>query len=200
MKNNRIGNSLKAVLAFGVIAMSVIACSEKQDAPVVEEEVVEEVAETPVDAPQFNDAQIAHIVVIADQIDVDYGKVALEKSKNEEVIHFAQSMVSDHEQIIKSATELVEKLGVTPEDNDLSKSLLEGQQTILEQFKGLEGAEFDKAYIDNEVAYHEAVIGAVKEILIPSAQNQELKQALTDVMPLLEHHLEMAKMAQAKIQ
>lgn len=145
------------------------------------------------------DAEIANIVVVANQIDVDYGKLALEKSKNEMVRKFAETMINDHNNIIKSASDLVGQLGVTPKDNPTSQSLLDGQKEVLNTLKGLQGKDFDKAYMENEVSYHEAVIAAVKNTLIPSASNEQLKQALVDVSPLLDHHLEMAKIEEAKV-
>lgn len=151
------------------------------------------------DAPELSDPEIAHIAVTANQIDVDYGKLALEKTQDPEARKFAQTMINDHENIINQASALVQKLGVTPEDNAVSKSLIDQQNETMEKLKGLDGEAFAKAYIDNEVAYHDAVIGAVKSLLIPQSQNADLKETLTKVMPLLEHHLEMAQMAQKNL-
>lgn len=152
------------------------------------------------DKTKLSDAQIASIVVTANQIDVDYGKLALEKSTNSIAKKYAETMIKDHENIIKSASDLVGKLGVTPDsDNEVTKSLLDGQKDVLSKLKATEGADFDKAYIDNEVGYHQSVIDAVKNVLIPQADNEELKKALEDVTPLLEHHLEMAKENQSQI-
>ncbi len=150
-------------------------------------------------APKVTDPEIASIAVTANQIDVNYGKIALKKSHNTEVRHFAQSMVQDHESIIKQAVDLAHKLGVTPKMNATTQSLLKGEKTTTAKLNKLKGKAFDKAYIDNEVAYHEAVISTVKNVLIPQAKNQELKDLLVKVSPLLDHHLEMAKMAQAKV-
>lgn len=152
------------------------------------------------DKTKLSDAQIASIVVTANQIDIDYGKVAQEKATNSIAEKYAATMIRDHGDIIKSASELAEKLGVTPDDNnDVTKSLLDGQKEVMSKLKAAEGKDFNQAYIDNEVAYHESVIDAVKNVLIPQTDNEELKQALIDVSPLLEHHLEMAKENQKQI-
>lgn len=151
------------------------------------------------DAVKLNDAQIAHIAVVANQIDVDYGKVARQKSDNFEVKKFAETMIRDHESIIDQATALAAKLGVTPEDNDISKSLIAQQRETLKLLKSANKKDFARIYIDNEVAYHQAVIDAVRNVLIPQTQNEELKQTLIKVMPLLEHHLHMAQEAQNRI-
>lgn len=148
--------------------------------------------------PQLSDPEIASVAVTANQVDVHYGKIALKKSHNEAIRKFAQNMVQDHSAVIKQAVTLAKKLGVTPKDNAVTQSLLEGEKKAVKTLKTKEGKAFDKAYIDNEVAYHKAVISAVKNILIPQAKNQQLKDLLTKVSPVLEQHLEHAKRVQAK--
>lgn len=151
------------------------------------------------DGPNLTDPEIASIAVTANQIDVDYGKIALKKATNADAKKFAQTMIDDHTSIINQAVALAKKLGVTPKTNDVTKSLLKGAAKTKKDLESKKGKAFNKAYIDNEVAYHEAVISTIKNVLIPQTQNAELKALLQKVMPLLDHHLEMAKMAQSKI-
>jgi putative membrane protein len=151
------------------------------------------------DKPGPTDAQIAAIVVTANQVDIDAGKLAKEMSKNADVKAFADQMISDHTGVNKSATDLVTKLKVTPQDNDTSKSLKKGGDDNLKNLKTLKGAEFDRAYIDHEVAYHQDVINALDNTLIPSAKNKELKDLLVSVRPAFEAHLAHAKEVQAKL-
>jgi putative membrane protein len=150
-------------------------------------------------AQGVNDAQIAHIVVTANQVDIDAGKLAASKGSNAEVKKFGQQMVTDHTGVNKQATELVTKLKVKPEDNPTSQSLKEGGEKTMARLKGLSGAEFDKAYIENEVNYHQAVLDAVDKTLIPSASNADLKALLVKVRPAFVAHLEHAKKIQGSI-
>jgi putative membrane protein len=145
---------------------------------------------------KLTDAEIASVAVTANQIDIDYAKIAQKKSKNASVLRFAKTMSDDHAAIIAKAVKLVTKLNVTPKDNAVSKSLLDGALKTKKALNSKSGKAFDKAYIDNEVAYHKAVINAVKTLLIPQAKNQELKALLQSVMPLLKTHLEHAEMVQ----
>ena len=69
-----------------------------------------------------NDAQIAGIVVAANTVDIDAGRLADGKAESKEVKQFAQQMVTDHTGVNKQASALVEKLKVTPEDSATSKS------------------------------------------------------------------------------
>lgn len=150
-------------------------------------------------APGPTDAQIAAIVVTANTVDIDAGKFAKSKSKSKEVKKFAQQMVTDHTSVNKSATDLVKKLKVTPEENDTSKSLKQGGDENIAKLKTLKGAEFDKAYIDHEVSYHETVLSALDTTLIPHAQNAELKALLEKVRPAFVAHLEHAKHLQGTL-
>jgi putative membrane protein len=108
-------------------------------------------------------------------------------------------MVTDHTGVNKQAVALVTKLKVTPEDNDTAKSLYSGGTANVANLKTLKGKDFDKAYIDHEVAYHQAVIDAVDKTLIPGAKNEELKALLVKVRPAFVAHLEHAKMIQADL-
>ena len=118
-------------------------------------------------AQGVNDAQIASIVLTANQVDIDAGKLATAKSRNPEVKKFGQLMVTDHTGVNKSATELVQKLKVLPQDNPTSQTLKAGGLKNVTQLKTLNGAEFDKAYIDHEVEYHQSVLDALDKTLIP---------------------------------
>jgi putative membrane protein len=148
---------------------------------------------------QVTDPQIAKIVVTANQVDIDAGKLAVSKSTNPEIKKFAQTMVTDHTGVNKQAVALVTKLKVTPADNDTAKSLYDGGKSNVTALKALKGKEFDKAYIDHEVAYHTAVLEAVDKTLIPGAKNEELKALLVKVRPAFVAHLEHAKMVQASV-
>ncbi|HET7287914.1 MAG TPA: DUF4142 domain-containing protein, partial [Pyrinomonadaceae bacterium] len=148
-------------------------------------------------AQGVNDAQIASIVVTANQVDIDAGKLAQSTSANAEVKALAERMITDHTAVNKSATELVAKLKVTPQDNPTSQSLKAGRDKNLAYLKTLKGAAFDKAYVDHEIAYHQQVIDALDKTLLPGATNDELKALLIKVRPAFVAHLEHAKHLQS---
>jgi len=150
-------------------------------------------------AQGVDDAQIASIVVTANQVDIDAGKLASSMGSNAEVKKFGQQMATDHAGVNKQAVELVTKLKVTPKDNPTSMSLKEGGEANVASLKKLQGAAFDKAYIDHEVAYHQQVLDAIDKTLIPSASNAELKALLVKVRPAFVAHLEHAKMVQSSL-
>lgn len=145
----------------------------------------------------ISDAQIAAIVVTANQVDIDAGQLAVSRSTNDKVKAFAQLMVTDHTGVNQAATELVTRLKVTPQSSATSAALKAGGDKNLAHLKTLEGAAFDRAYVDHEYAYHQQVIDALDKTLIPGATNAELKALLIKVRPAFIAHRDHARMLQS---
>jgi putative membrane protein len=145
------------------------------------------------------DAQIAHIAYTAGEIDIDVAKQALAKSKNKEVRSFAEDMVRDHTAVNKQALDLVKKLKVKPEDNDTSRALSKAAADKKAELAKLNGADFDKAYVSNEAAYHKTVNGALETTLIPSANNAELKSLLQTGLKVFQGHQQHAEHVAAQL-
>lgn len=171
--------SLKGVLATGSMLLAFAAFAQKD--------------------AKLTDPEIAKVAVVANQNDIDFATIAKSKSKDADILKFAETMSNDHKMVIDKAVALVTKLHVTPQDNDVSKKLLSDAANTKTMLSSKSGSAFNKAYIDNEVAYHKAVINAVENVLIPDATNQELKDLLQSVVPVLKTHLEHAEMVQKKV-
>lgn len=188
-----------AILCSAVFIMG--SCNS-QDGTTTEEmtdsETVTTPAEenTPANEAALTDPEIASIAVTANQVDIDYANIAKEKSKTKEVLDFANTMAKDHQSVIDQAVALATKLGVTPQDNPTTQSLLSGAAETKVMLNSKSGADFDKAYVDNEVAYHKAAIDIVENTLIPSTSNEELKSLLQSALPLFKEHLAHAEMVQ----
>jgi putative membrane protein len=150
-------------------------------------------------AQSVTDAQIASIVVTANQVDIDAGTLANATSDNADVKAFGQQMVTAHSGVNTSAVALVTKLKVTPADNPTSRSLKSEGDKNIARLRTLKGAAFDKEYIDHEVTYHQQVLDAVDKTLIPGAANAELKALLVKVRPAFVAHLEHAKHLQSTL-
>lgn len=146
--------------------------------------------------PKLTDPEIASVAVTANQIDINYAAIAKEKSKDAEVLKFAETMTNDHKAVIAQAVALVTKLKVTPKDNAVSKKLSTDAEKTKKELRSKSGKAFDKAYIDNEVAYHKAVIAAIEGLLIPESKNAELKAFFVKVVPAFKAHLAHAEMVQ----
>jgi putative membrane protein len=145
------------------------------------------------------DPQIAHIAYTADEIDIKAAQLALQKSKNKEVRSFAEDMIRDHNAVNEQALALVKKLNVTPQDNDTSKSLVRQADQEHAKLAKLNGAAFDRAYAQNEVAYHQTVNNALQTTLIPSATNPELKDLLSTGLKIFQGHQQHAEQVVAAL-
>ena len=146
-----------------------------------------------------SDAQIADIVLVADQVDINTGKLAETRGHSAEVRSFGKEMVTDHSAVNKQATALAKMLNLTPESSATSRSLKDGGAAYLKELRKLHGTAFDKAYIDHEVTYHQQVIDALMNTLIPNAKNAQLKQLLQTGLPIFQGHLDRAKEIQSKL-
>ncbi len=145
------------------------------------------------EAPELSDPEIAHVAVTANAIDAELAELALERSSNDAVRAFARTMVTDHTGVNEQAAALAERLGVTPTANPVSASLREGAAEARSRLSGLRGVAFDRAYMEREVGYHDAVLDALDGLLIPGASNEELRDLLVQVRPVIAAHLERAR-------
>ncbi|ABI90597.1 hypothetical protein CH72_5090 [Burkholderia ambifaria AMMD] len=150
-------------------------------------------------AIKLTDPQIAAIVVTANQVDIDAGKLAENITHTKPVKNFAALMVTDHTNVNKSAVALATKLNLKPEANPTSDALKKEGDDNVAALKALKGHAFDKAYVDHEVTYHQQVIDALDKTLIPSAKNDELKALLVKVRPAFVAHLEHARALQSTL-
>jgi putative membrane protein len=194
---------MKRTAMFLAVVVTVSACKKDEASDTMAMDTMATTtmpaADTAPAAPALNDAQIAAIVVAANSADVKVGEQAKTMATNQQVKDFAQRMITDHTAVNKQATDLATKLSLTPEENPTSQSLAQGGDQTVSQLQGLSGAAYDKAYIDHEVQYHQQVLDALDQQLLPNTQNAELKALLEQSRPAFVAHLDMAKQIQASL-
>ncbi len=195
---------MKLILVFfGVATLFLVTKNLSYEAQAVDgvpsELTVRAPAQTTEKKPELTDGQIAAIVVSANNVDIEAGKLAESKSKNKEVKDFAKQMVAVHTSLNKNASDLVSKIKVTPEKNQASKNLESEGKDHLARLKKLKGNDFDKAYAEREVNYHQEVLDTIDNKLIPNATHAELKNLLETVRPTIAAHLEHSKQVAASL-
>jgi putative membrane protein len=149
--------------------------------------------------PTLGDPQIAHVAVTANSIDSAAGEFARTRAQNARVKEFAQQMIRDHGAVNKQAVALATRLNMTPAENDVSRQLQQGDQQARNDLAGKRGADFDRAYIDHEIQYHQSLLDALDKTLIPGAQNADLKALLQQVRPNVAAHLQLAQQIQGTL-
>lgn len=150
-------------------------------------------------ASGLNDPTIVAIFDAANTWDVETGALALKKSHTKAVRDFAAMMVRDHRAVRQQGRDLAATLHVTPTPPGKDFPLYQDHVRAMQTLRAARGAAFDKAYIDHEVAYHQAVIDAVTTQLLPATQNAQLKALEGKVAPNFQAHLAAAKHIQQEI-
>jgi putative membrane protein len=178
--------------------LAIAGCEPRKQEPPADPAAAAPAAETP-ETSALTDPEIAHIAVTANAIDSTMGELAKANARSSAVKGFAQTMITDHGAVNKQAVQLAQRLKVTPQDNDMSRQLQQGADEARASLESKSGAEFDGAYMQREVEYHQAVLDALDKALIPSAQNAELKALLEGVRPEFVAHLERAKQIQSSL-
>jgi putative membrane protein len=187
-----------------LLALSLAACTAADDAAETpraaagpDSATVE--SDKPV-GPRVTDADIVAIVAAANDADIRNAAVAREHSREAVVLEFAQTMADAHTAVNGQATALATRLGVTARENEISAGIARAQELERTRIATLSGAEFDRAYLDNEVAYHMQVIDAFDQVLLPSVTNPELKTLLEQTRPAVAAHLQRARELQASFE
>lgn len=134
----------------------------------------------------LTDPQIVSIAYTAGNIDIENAKLALTKSQDQAIRTLARDMIRDHTAANERALALVKRLHMTPQDNPASRSLVRQADNIRAQLAQMSGKDFDRAYIDNELAYHKAVAKALETRLIPAARHRQLKSLLAAELKIFE--------------
>lgn len=188
----------RVALFWGATLLTVLAlaaCEPRKQEPAADPAAAAPAAE----APALTDPEIAHIAVTANAIDSAMGELAKTKARSSAVKGFAQTMITDHGGVNRQAVQLAQRLKVTPQENAVSRQLQQGADEARASLESKDGAEFDRAYMQREVEYHQAVLDALDQALIPNAQNGELKALLEGVRPAFVAHLERAKQIQGSL-
>jgi putative membrane protein len=148
---------------------------------------------------ELTDAQIAAILITANQVDVDAGNLAARQSQSAEIRSFAHRMITEHSEVNQSTLALLGRLHVTPQDSHVSQGLKIGRDENLETLKRLHGAAFDRADVDHEVLFHEHELEALDQALMPNASDHDLKSLLIRIEPTFAAHLERAQQIEATL-
>jgi putative membrane protein len=147
----------------------------------------------------LSDANIVALLDHANAADSTAGALAATKATNPGVKQFAKLMMSEHHALRKQGRDLAKQLKLTPEPpaNDPVTALAQQETQALQSAP--KGAEFDRTYIDQEVAAHQAVLDLAKQAH-DQADNEQLKALIEKAQPVIEKHLDQAKQLQQKLQ
>jgi putative membrane protein len=177
-------------LAAASVALGMLAI-----APAARTAEAQETAKQPTHesaAPALDDPTIVAIFDQANTADIETGKLAAQKAHAKEIRDFGAMLARDHAMVRQQGRDLAKKLGVTPTPPAGDKSAKD-QATVIHRLEGLQGAEFDRAFLQHEIQFHRDVINAINSTLLPAIKNPELKAFVVKIAPAFQAHLQMAE-------
>jgi putative membrane protein len=146
-------------------------------------------AAAPAAAKGLDDPTIVAIFDAANTWDMETGALAAKKARNKDVRAYGRMLVRDHKAVRQQGRDLAARLKVTPTPPGKDFALYQDHVAALKTLRGAHGAAFDKVFLEHEVAYHQAVIDAVKTQLLPATQNADLKALEVKVAPAFQAHM-----------
>ncbi|MBP1884316.1 DUF4142 domain-containing protein [Sinorhizobium mexicanum] len=127
-------------------------------------------------------------VSMSDMFELESSKVAVERTDGATKA-FAQQMIQDHQKTTAELKALIDggKVKAAP-----ATAMSEDNQETLNELKGLQGAEFNEQYREDQVEAHEDAVDVFKRYA-EEGDNPDLKAWAAKTLPALEHHLQTAR-------
>jgi len=150
-------------------------------------------------ASTLDDPTIVAIFDAANSWDMETGALAAKKGSTKEVRDFGRMLVRDHRAVRQQGRDLAKKLAVTPTPPGKEFALYQAHLKAMKTLRAARGKEFDRAFLEHEVAFHQAVIDAVTNQLLPATQNAELKALQVKVAPAFQAHMAAAQNLQQRL-
>jgi putative membrane protein len=185
--------AIAAAVSTSLAAIVGIAAARDSVRPSLEASIA-----THTQALELDDATIVAIFDAANTADIETGQLAAKRGSSKEVREFGAMLARDHEMVRQKGRDLASKLGVTPTppaDDASAKAHAEAMAML----RTKKGADFDRAFLQHEAAFHKAVIDAVTSTLLPAIDNAELKDLVVKVAPAFQAHMIAAQDLEKKL-
>lgn len=141
---------------------------------------------------KLDDPTIVAIFDAANTFDIETGSLAARRGHSKAVREFGKMLVRDHRNVRTQGRELAASLKVTP-TRPRDFALLKAHAAAMTSLRKARGRSFDRAFLQHEVDYHNAVIDAVTKTLLPAIQNAQVKDLVTKVAPAFVAHRDAAQ-------
>jgi putative membrane protein len=119
--------------------------------------------------------------------EVKAGQLAQQKAQDQKTKDFAQTLVQDHQPALDQLKKLADSKNI-----QLSDQLSAPRQRMLDELSNLSGADFDKAFMNQQVRGHRRELALYKDASEKNT-DAEVKQFAQQGIAGLEHHLQMAQ-------
>lgn len=179
MKAHHSPARLSTMLLPVALALGVSACS------LPNEPITHAAAEM---SEPITSGQILQVLHALNQGEIEQAELALQRSDNPEVYKTAQLIIKDHAASNQRIAAVAQAIGVELEESPLSRGMQVQAGAIKEGLEDLSGAEFDRAYLENQVELHALALETARSQLLPNAQDPQVRYLLITAAPKLELH------------
>ncbi|WP_169788227.1 DUF4142 domain-containing protein [Rufibacter tibetensis] len=136
------------------------------------------------------DKMFLEIAGSAGIMEVELGKMAVEKGTRREVVEYGGMMVKEHTEVNQKFRKLLERLDV-----EIPEGMNERNTQTVKEHAALSGKEFDERYVQTIVEDHKLATEMFKKAL-SVAKNENYKEFLSSMIPIVEMHYHMAQRLQ----
>ena len=142
---------------------------------------------------KLNDAQIAYAYFALNTADVELGELASRKTTEKVFLAYADRIVKEHKALDEKLLIPVKRQNLIPAESNVSKSIKEEKDKNIKRLSLLNGRQFEKEFLNFEIAFHQKALDIVQNILLKDATNEEIKSEIRRSKIILSGHLEGAK-------
>ena len=133
------------------------------------------------------DQQFLIMAAKTDMTEAHEGEIAANQTSRTDVKEFAKTLIQDHTESYQHLTELAAKTGIS-----IPKGINSAKVPTIVQLVHLKGANFDRRFVDDEIAAHRQAIAVFKREA-EHGQDADVKAYAAKMVPILEKHLHLAE-------
>ncbi|WP_256080825.1 DUF4142 domain-containing protein [Massilia sp. YIM B04103] len=140
------------------------------------------------------DTRLLNDLAQANMAEVAAGRIALQKSQNEQVRSFAQQMIDDHGKGLDAVKQVAQNKGVTLPAEPDSK-----QKAMAQQLQSLSGEPFDRQYLELAGVKSHRQAHALVSKARKQAKDADVKALAAQLQPTVEQHLNQVQQLNASL-
>lgn len=180
MKASHSSAQLRTILFILLTALALTACGMMRTETAAQQ------------AKPLTHGEIAAVMHALNQGEIQHAELAMQKSRNPEVLATAEMIIADHREMDRQLMALADSANLQLEENPLSQDLRQQAKEMGKTLSKLSGSEFDRAYLEGQAKVHSQAVDTVQNELLPAAQSPQMREMLTAAIPKLQNHQQQA--------
>ena len=146
----------------------------------------------------LSDANVTSILTTANNAEIGEAQLALTRSTDRAVREFAQRMINDHSDANQRLMQVAARTGMQPDET--TDQIQNSAQRARQSLQVRTGADFDQAYITNQINMHRWLLQTIDQALLPAARDGRLEDLIESLRPTIVDHLQHAQRIQQQLE